>query len=180
MRYRKVACPFCAGHIEYPRMAGGTTVDCPHCSGALSLPTERPSVWPRIASILGTTGLAILGLWSCVYLVDKIPADTSRVSAPDPERDSRHAWLAGREMIRKVLKAPSTAKFSDFYTDGDTGCRGVGTNIWEAWGWVDSENSFSAMLRSKWLVQVELSGGYWRLIYMNFDGETVGRRRQYP
>ena len=56
-------------------------------------------------------------------------------------------------LIRQRLKAPSTAKFSDYsktswdktYDDGET-------QFYVVSGWVESQNSFGVMLRSKYLI----------------------------
>ena len=51
-----------------------------------------------------------------------------------------------KEMVKKVLKAPTTAEF-DYKTFRYFKLNGIGTII----GTVDSQNSFGAMIRSIWL-----------------------------
>jgi len=51
-------------------------------------------------------------------------------------------------MVKASLLTPSTAKFSE--SGEDAGARELGQGIWEAHGWVDSQNAFGAMLRQDW------------------------------
>jgi hypothetical protein len=72
-----------------------------------------------------------------------------------------------KEAVLKNLKAPSTAKFSlDAIMDTDTEVRGYpGTTTYTVSGWVDSQNSYGAMLRNKFTVAVDYHDGqaeaYW-------------------
>lgn len=43
--YRKMACPFCAGRIEFEAGAAGALADCPHCAQEIVL-GEVPPVLP--------------------------------------------------------------------------------------------------------------------------------------
>jgi len=59
------------------------------------------------------------------------------------------------EWVKKQLKAPGTAKFSDHATSG-------GPISWTVTGSVDAENSFGALLRSSWTCDIRLDGDTWR------------------
>jgi Tfp pilus assembly protein PilV len=66
-RYLKGECEQCAGHIEFPVEAVGTTIQCPHCGQQTDLfllaPKDEPSlprakiVWTIIAVVVLTGGL---------------------------------------------------------------------------------------------------------------------------
>ncbi|WP_019850655.1 hypothetical protein [Desulfitobacterium sp. PCE1] len=64
------------------------------------------------------------------------------------------AWVAAEQEVKSNLKSPSTAKFqrySDEYvaeTDDE--------NIFMVKGYVDSQNGFGAMIRSDYIVKVEI------------------------
>jgi len=63
MQYFRCDCQHCAGHIEFPVEAVGTTADCPHCGQptALTLPAPPPqrSV-PAKTIVFAVLALAIL------------------------------------------------------------------------------------------------------------------------
>lgn len=73
-------------------------------------------------------------------------------------------------IIKKILKAPSTANFVDvrafeLLSEKD---------VWSVSGYVDSQNSFGAMIRSQWEVQLDWSdgkGGTVKSIF--FDGKKI-------
>jgi hypothetical protein len=69
------------------------------------------------------------------------------------------ARLQARVFVSRVLKAPTSAKFSEdtaVLHDDDT---------WSVKGYVDSQNSFGAMLRSTYLCKVQkVSKDEWRLV----------------
>jgi hypothetical protein len=70
------------------------------------------------------------------------------------------AYEACKRAVESTLKAPSTADFSgplhsDITADGDT---------YKVAGYVDSENSFGASLRSNFTCTVRDTGGDWELV----------------
>lgn len=70
------------------------------------------------------------------------------------------AFVYGKEYVKQNLKAPSTAKFGSYGNSSVqhyTGCKFVVT------GYVDSQNSFGAMLRSNYSVTLTPSGLGWTL-----------------
>ena len=71
------------------------------------------------------------------------------------------AYFYGKEYVKRNLKAPSTAKFGSYGNSSVqhyTGCKFVVT------GYVDSQNSFGAMLRSNYSVTMTPSGLSWTLL----------------
>ena len=74
----------------------------------------------------------------------------------------------------KKLKAPSTAKFPSFYDNGVAAERLPDGSTYRVVGYVDSQNSFGAMIRSQWEVQLDWSdgkGGTVKSIF--FDGKKI-------
>jgi len=72
----------------------------------------------------------------------------------------RDAYFYGKEYVKKSLKAPSTAKFGSYGNSSVyhyTGCKFV------VKGYVDSQNSFGAMLRSNYSVTLKPTGLGWSL-----------------
>ena len=72
-----------------------------------------------------------------------------------------------KEMVKKVLKAPTTAEF-DYKTFRYFKLNGVGTII----GTVDSQNSFGAMIRSNFKVQFDCNDNM-KPIHMSFEGNEI-------
>lgn len=56
------------------------------------------------------------------------------------------------EAVKRLLKAPSTAKFGDYK------CRISGDTIFYCTGYVDAQNSFGAMLRNNYHVILKYTG----------------------
>lgn len=72
-----------------------------------------------------------------------------------------------KEMVKKVLKAPTTAEF-DYKTFRYFKLNGIGTII----GTVDSQNSFGAMIRSNFKVQFDCNDNM-KPIHMSFEGNEI-------
>lgn len=71
------------------------------------------------------------------------------------------AHLICQDFVSKRLKAPSTAKFADLYDVKAFKEAGHFTVI----GWVDSQNSFGAQIRTNYTCSVEpTTGDKWRLL----------------
>lgn len=62
------------------------------------------------------------------------------------------------EFVRRQLKAPSTAEFSPIE---ETSIKKMNENTWRVTGYVDSQNSYGAMLRSYWRVETCLNNDEW-------------------
>ncbi|MCX8512555.1 MAG: hypothetical protein ORN83_12425 [Chthoniobacteraceae bacterium] len=101
------------------------------------------------------------------------PYDTNS-SQETPLATSQVLHLA-EHYVKQVLKAPSTAKFSKWvdnyhnksYDDGIT-------QYYVVQGWVDSQNSFGAMLRNNYTIcySVDLDGS--KVCYLNLGGQVYG------
>jgi hypothetical protein len=73
------------------------------------------------------------------------------------------AYQSCERAVKTTLKAPSTADFSG-YSDSDIKSAG---NIYTVAGYVDSENSFGAKIRTDWNCQVRSTGDNWQLVHLN-------------
>jgi hypothetical protein len=87
---------------------------------------------------------------------------SSQADVPErvsPTRRESSARLVAEREIKKQLKSPSTADFSG-YSDTQIGnLRGRGEDVWIDKGYVDSQNSFGAMLRNKYEVVIVFEAG---------------------
>lgn len=74
--------------------------------------------------------------------------------------DKANAVVIAEQEVRKVLKSPSTATFSQMSEttvtqNGDT---------WTIRGWVDAQNSFGATMRNNYTVVIKFSGNSYEVI----------------
>jgi hypothetical protein len=85
------------------------------------------------------------------------------------ERDTTSIVFA-EEVIKGILKAPSTAKFVDVEAYELSNEK----DVWAINGYVDSQNSFGAMIRSQWEVQLDYSDGKGGTVKsILFDGKKM-------
>lgn len=80
-----------------------------------------------------------------------------RTGALPTDTMNTRAWIAAQHVIRDRLKAPATATFGgeDIEREGDT---------YRVNGWVDAQNTFGAMLRSRFVVRMRYVDGGWDLV----------------
>lgn len=94
----------------------------------------------------------------------------------DREIDNPSAYYSmAKEIIESVLKAPSTADFPSIFSDDIKMARNK--DIVAVQSYVDSQNSFGAMVRSEWTVQfrvLNISTYSYEIIYANIDGSIYG------
>lgn len=73
------------------------------------------------------------------------------------------AYRSCERAVGTQLKAPSTADFSG-YSHSDISATG---STYSVHGYVDSENSFGAKVRSDWDCRVRSTGDNWELVDLN-------------
>jgi len=98
-------------------------------------------------------------------------SECSRTTNPTPADKGRDHFYTAVATIKEGLKAPATAKFSAF-ADPESGYFHAGKSIWQAWGYVDSQNGFGAMIRSKWMLVWDDSTK--RVLFRGFGDKQTG------
>jgi hypothetical protein len=88
-------------------------------------------------------------LYSVVYSFS--PFGTTRKQSGDLGKDEIGAKVACEELIKRDLKAPSTASFSGA---GETRIEYLGGGTHTVRGWVDAQNSLGASTRSQYVCEV--------------------------
>lgn len=84
--------------------------------------------------------------------------------------DEKNTYLySAEEIVKQNLKSPSTADFPNWYGGNWSVTRK--DNVVTVKSYVDAQNSFGTMLRSKFAVQYDYTTG--ALLYFNFDGEVM-------
>jgi len=107
----------------------------------------------------------IIALIITIWVMGKMNSCGSGSSyTPDPEIE---AFTYSKSFVEKILKAPSTADFCS-YSDATIYPSGTGYTVT---GWVDAENSFGAMLRAEFSVELHKSGDNWLCDGLIFDGK---------
>lgn len=83
--------------------------------------------------------------------------------------DDLDAYIQGQYYVKQVLKSPATVKFppTDFLVHR------LNDNRFEVVSYVDSQNSFGAMLRSSWNVVFKYQGGKTYLEKIVVNGKVV-------
>jgi hypothetical protein len=182
-------CQHCSGKIEFDAnkldvtgAAGnsitGQTIPCPHCGLDtilfISQPLKeesKPAADPKPAKlrlniptakklplkILGIVIIGIFGLFILISLANKTttPASSSVIEIAE-------------KFILSGLKSPTTAKFSG------ASYKQRGANVFLVSGYVDSQNSFGAMLRGTWLCLVSNTPpNNWTCIIATVDGTPI-------
>lgn len=78
------------------------------------------------------------------------------------------------ETVKKILKAPSTAKFpGSFISPFEDWNISKNGNKFTVSSYVDSQNGFGAMIRSEFTITYEWKDGTVKVVSMIFDGEKV-------
>lgn len=95
---------------------------------------------------------------------------SNSVSEPAPEWHLR--YRQAEALIKKGLKCPSTAKFSDYLSDQHTGAKHLGKDVWDCFGYVDSQNAFGAMIRNQWelILDVKIP----KILYVKIGSDKSG------
>jgi len=85
-----------------------------------------------------------------------------------PEVDNTTAWVMVQDYVSSALKAPSTAKFPPSFDEG-VHISETGYQTYECRGYVDSQNSFGAMMRTNFTCTVRhVGGGRWELVDVKY------------
>jgi hypothetical protein len=86
-------------------------------------------------------------------------------------RETRKLENLAKEAVLRSLKAPKTADVTHLATEREKGSVFIQ-------GYVDAENGFGAMIRSKWCVQFTRDGASsWKATYFELDGKKEGTLR---
>lgn len=166
-------CPTCGGAVS-PRVA-----QCPHCGEpflqagpAISAgPTIRavapsvrrppakrsPTMTCLVVFFVGFGGLIVLAMIGAIMGPDTTSTGTET-----------EAWSRAREIVTAQLKAPATAEFP--WTEWRA--REV-DGTWHVASYVDSQNSFGAMIRSEWVCILARRHGQWECQYLVIDGQVI-------
>ena len=150
------------GELEERRMKGlindmGYTMERKRITeAAVHPPKLGPKFWKgfKIAWIAYAVLMASLLIYAA-----SLPSPASQ-----PMSEEKLAYYAARTFVEQRLKAPKTAEFGTYY-DSNTVITKMDDNNYKIRLYVDSENSFGAMIRSEFIVDVrKADNGDWVLM----------------
>ncbi|MEK7650358.1 MAG: hypothetical protein AAB364_00595 [Patescibacteria group bacterium] len=143
---------------------------CPHCHGKMQ-------VWTADSKIVAT--ILAVSLFVGIVKISSMSSNTSSLtntspSAPSQEQINKkreiESIVYAKEVIKETLKAPSTAKFVDVRSYELSNQK----DVWAVNGYVDSQNSFGAMIRNMWEVQLDYRNGKGGTVKsILFDGKQL-------
>jgi hypothetical protein len=90
-----------------------------------------------------------------VYRAISPPDQSATSSNSGPRYDSFSAQVDCENFVRRLLKSPSTANFAPHRELAITGSE---MGPWTVHGYVDSQNSFGAMIRSNYVCTIRYQG----------------------
>lgn len=118
-------------------------------------PTSRSNPWLRILALLF---VVILGAWGVYQLTGKgRGVDGALAASGKADRncsDTTMAYIMSRRFVERALVAPSTAKFPGG-TSSEVSSRIVGECKFLVSAYVDAQNSFGAMIRTRYTIEME-------------------------
>lgn len=85
-------------------------------------------------------------------------------------------YIIAKTIVENGLKSPRSAKFPSIVTRPEEIAMSKNGDIIAVQSYVDAENSFGAIIRSKWTVQfevIDISTYSYNPLYVNVDGETL-------
>ena len=146
-------------------------IKCPECGMLVS---EQASNCPHCgyktkkSGGCGSTILFFIFLIIVVYIIDLATRDNSKTSNEKRTYISElEAKIVAEGQIETVLKSPSTADFSGI---GDTKFTPI-KDGYTVRGYVDSQNSFGATLRSNYSIDIWVDQSSGKIMYKNLKIE---------
>ncbi len=135
---------------------------CPHCGA----PVKRNSGCGFIvALVLGI--IIVSSIMSDKTSPSSTPSPTTLAQPTKPKHDTVSAYTMCQKFVKDQLKAPRTAKWPWVHTDDVTTHLGGGKYRIESY--VDSQNAFGALIRTKFTCVVQHAGeDKWRLESLEF------------
>ena len=132
-------------------------------NGRISLPSfTYPSAVRPWKLTVSSAAVVLLTLTACQ---EESPSSGSSSSTKKADEQRFGAFEICKDFVKDRLKAPSTAKFRNFFQDdGEVVVTGSGNGPYTVTSSVDSQNSFGANLRSNFVCKVtNTSGDSWHL-----------------
>jgi len=79
---------------------------------------------------------------------------------------SMDAWIAAEDFVKRRLKAPSTAKFEK---GAHKKVKQLSNGNWHLSSYVDAQNSFGAILRTYYAIEMKRHSDKWELVTLKLN-----------
>ncbi len=123
--------------------------------------------------ILTVVIVLVIGAWASVFSSSNEQSYSSKTESPPSKAehtpDQIYLHIQAQGFVLQALKSPSTAKFPALPNEAIS----LGDGAYRVSSYVDSQNSFGAMIRTGWTVKMFLVEGHWFLDRMIVDGKVV-------
>ncbi len=146
--------------------------ECPHCG----VPAKKKAG-------CGSIALVLLGLLIIISILGSLGSKESKTTTPEKsvgtsnkpistwkERDnSLLAYGMIEDYVKNRLKSPSSADFPGLFDGKADHIQRLGGQKYRIVSWVDSQNAFGAMIRTRFVGEIEQMSEYrWSLISLQF------------
>lgn len=123
-----------------------------HCQACGALMPQKSS--PILIGCLGLFGIGIV-----LAIIGQItgPSKNGPVGSGSPPRYGEPPLSICEPAVSRRLKSPGSAKFSGLFDTRRTNIGGT----YHIFGWVDSQNSFGALLRTRYVCDVRGGSNGW-------------------
>lgn len=91
--------------------------------------------------VIGVVAVSIFMIYNAVQ--GNLEPSTPRQYTPD----SHDAFYMAKKLMENQLKAPATAEFAGY---ADSKVKQVASDVWEVTSFVDSQNGFGALIRTRY------------------------------
>lgn len=142
---------------ESARLLAGLATAPPPAQPAPGLPMPGAAPGKRSAAPLLFALILLVVMCAYIVAVSRKPGGSSGPTSAD-------ASIVCHDFVKRALKAPATADFPSYSQDAVSQSGSRYTVV----SYVDSQNSFGAMIRTQYICTVEPSGGdNWRLVSLD-------------
>lgn len=119
--------------------------------------------------IFSSIAIVVMLIMMCLFYITY--SNTNKTKILDSKSTTTFSqpgvpYQFAKKFVINRLKAPSTAKFPNIT---EARCVILSDNkTWKIFSYVDSQNSFGAMVRTKWYVKIIDTGESWKLLDITF------------
>jgi len=168
---------------------------CPHCgapdpSGHYAQQESRRQSRTLLKNIVVVCLVGGLTVWTvngCLKMSEEArQREAARQAAMTPEQRvaeqqakqdqtiATQSIFWAQRAVKQKLKSPATAKFpGEILHRDEYQVQKLPDDVWRVRSWVDAQNSFGALIRSRWTAELKLSGdpftGNWQTVKVEIE-----------